>query len=468
MIETILGLPALLGGLASIVLAGYGLLLLLPGADDLTPAERLALGFGLGALALTVWMLALTRLQVPFSLATVAAPWLAPLALTLALPSRRRLWSRDCRGLCSWPRTLVQTARNSPVPALAGLFAALIALTFLFATLRAVLYPIWAWDAIATWGLKAKVFYLHRALYLGNIDAHNYYPNLVPLLMTYLYLWFGGVKDWLVQGLFPGWGACLLLLFASFLRRLGVSALGTWGACAFVLTSGATLIVHLYIAYADLALTFYTLALTGLLFLKLKNCAPRGSLGLAALMGAALAWSKYEGWPLVLIVFLAAFLTLLWLRPPGWRRHFAALVVVLGTIYLSTLPWRLFVRGLGVDVGSDHLLGFFPDQFLLAVYYVGLALIWPPYFSLFFPAVLLALGWQWRTVWRSPNLFLALFLGGSLAATILAYAVAPTAAAEFPLYVRGTVDRLLLHVVPALGLALAAPLAAWLPDSPSA
>ena len=52
-------------------------------------------------------------------------------------------------------------------------------------------------------------------------------------------------------------------------------------------------------------------------------------------------------------------------------------------------------------------------------------------------------------------LFLALFVGGNLLAIILAYAVAPTAAAEFPGYVRATLDRLLLHLTPVAALLLA-------------
>jgi hypothetical protein len=58
-------------------------------------------------------------------------------------------------------------------------------------------------------------------------------------------------------------------------------------------------------------------------------------------------------------------------------------------------------------------------------------------------------------LWRTPRLFLALFVGGNLLAIILAYAVAPTSAAEFPSYVRATLDRLLLHLTPVAALLLA-------------
>jgi hypothetical protein len=46
-------------------------------------------------------------------------------------------------------------------------------------------------------------------------------------------------------------------------------------------------------------------------------------------------------------------------------------------------------------------------------------------------------------------------VGGNLVAIILAYAVAPTSAAEFPSYVRATLDRLLLHLTPVAALFLA-------------
>lgn len=58
-----------------------------------------------------------------------------------------------------------------------------------------------------------------------------------------------------------------------------------------------------------------------------------------------------------------------------------------------------------------------------------------------------------------PMLFITLIALGNLTAVLLAYAVVPTSAAEFPLYVRATIDRLLLHFGPASGLLLYPPLA---------
>ena len=83
--------------------------------------------------------------------------------------------------------------------------------------------------------------------------------------------------------------------------------------------NGTVFIVHLYIAYADLPLAFFTLGGAGLLYLWLADAAPRGSLTLSACCLAGMAWCKYEGPPLAATLLLAAALTLAWLRPARWR-----------------------------------------------------------------------------------------------------------------------------------------------------
>jgi glucan phosphoethanolaminetransferase (alkaline phosphatase superfamily) len=105
-----------------------------------------------------------------------------------------------------------------------------------------------------------------------------------------------------------------------------------------------------------------------------------------------------------------------------------------------------------LPIGVDHIQSFYPQQFVQATSYLTLALIKPYYFGFLWLAVLLAVLAIGRRLWTTPALFLALFLGGNLLAVILAYAVAPTSAAEFPSYVRATLDRLLLHLTPTAAL----------------
>ncbi len=100
-------------------------------------------------------------------------------------------------------RLLVTFGLRSDFSRLEKLLLLLLLAAFGFGLLRAVSYPIWAWDALSTWGLKAKAFYLAQGLDMSRFEAHNYYPNLVPLLMAYLYFWLGSVADHLVQSRLP-------------------------------------------------------------------------------------------------------------------------------------------------------------------------------------------------------------------------------------------------------------------------
>ncbi|MDP2046671.1 MAG: hypothetical protein Q8L00_10710 [Deltaproteobacteria bacterium] len=448
MIETGVTLLRLLLGLGAIFCLGYALLtLLVPRPRDFSFLERAAFSFGVGALALTLWMLALTWWGVPFGLAWILGPPLALAGALLLSPRGRRAVREDRRAL--------RVGSRIPLGGWDGLFLGLLGLVFLFALPRAALYPMWAWDAVATWGCKASIFYNSKGLDLICIDAHNYYPNLIPLILSYLYFALGQVNDYLVNALFPLWGALLLGLLYSLAVRLGLSRRFALGLTAFLALNGTVFIVHLYIAYADLPLAFFTLGGAALLYLWLAGAAPRGSLTLAACFLAGMAWCKYEGPPLAATLILAAALTLAWLRPERWVRRLGQLAVPLAGLAVGYLPWRLFIVQQKIEIGADHIQGFYPHQMVQGIYYLLAGLVEPFYFGFLWPALALALILAGKRLWRSPMLFLALFVGGNLVAIILAYAVAPTGAAEFPAYVRATLDRLLLHLTPVAALLLA-------------
>jgi hypothetical protein len=448
MTEAAVTLLRLLLGLGAVFCLGYALLtLLVPRPRDFTCLERAAFGFGVGVLALTFWMLALTWRGVPFGLAWILGPLLALAAAVLLAPRGRRAVREDVRAIQVRPRIAFNGWD--------WLFLGLLGLVFLYALPRAALYPMWAWDAVATWGCKARIFYTSRGLDLTCIDAHNYYPNLIPLLLSYLYFALGQVDDSLAKVIFPLWGALLLGLLYSVSTRLGLSRRSALGLTAFLALNGTVFIVHLYIAYADLPLAFFTLGGAALLYLWLTDAAPRGSLTLAACFLAGMAWCKYEGPPLAATLILAAVLTLVWLRPGRWVRRLGQLTVPLAGLVVGYLPWRLFIVQQKLEIGADHIQGFYLHQMVQAIYYFLTGLVEPFYFGFLWPALALALVLAGKRLWRSPRLFLALFVGGNFLAIILAYAVAPTSAEEFPAYVRATLDRLLLHLTPVAALLLA-------------
>ena len=270
MIEGALLLARLVLGMLAVAAVGWGLLAgLLPRPESSSPLERGALGFGLGALVITLWMLAITWLGFRFSLPLVLGPPLALSGLALASALKKAPFS-------AW------LARPTwPWRGWDWVFLALLALFFAFAALRAGLYPMWSWDALATWGLKAKAFYLGRGLDLSRLEAHNYYPNLVPLLLSYLYLCMGGVHDHLVKLVFPVWGGLTLVLLYCLLVRLGLSRRPALGVTTFFALNGTVFLTHLYLAYADLTLAFYALAGVGLTFRWMREEASWGIMAAA-------------------------------------------------------------------------------------------------------------------------------------------------------------------------------------------
>jgi hypothetical protein len=444
MIEGLLVALRWLSALGLCHLIGYALLrLLCPRPGHYAGLEILALSFGVGSLAVTWWMLALSAWGIPFRIEAVHLP-LAGLAAALLLATRVR--GHPFLG------TRITHAFSPPWTPVEMLCLAGLLLVLLFAFLRAILFPMWAWDSIATWGFKAKIFYLRQAMDLKGLTAHPYYPNHVPLLLTFFYLTLGGVQDHLAQGVFPWWGALSLGWLYALLRRRGLTRGQALGVTLFFATSGVTFLTHLYIAYADLPLTFYAVGAAGLLYLTLQDAAPPGSLPLIALMCAGLAWTKFEGAPLAATFILAAALTLLWLRPPTLGPRLVALAWPVGGILLGTLPWRWFMAQQHIEVGADHILSFFPHQFFQAIPSLLKILALPFAFGVLWWATLAAALLLGRRLWRTPLLFPALTLAGNLLAILLGYALAPTSAEEFPLYVRATLDRLLLHLAPLAAL----------------
>ena len=458
MIEAALLLVRLALGLGVMLGLGYALTTrLIPG---FTRLERAAAGFGVGALVVTLWMLALSSLGLHFSLPLIVLP-------LVALAGGTWLGTKISGRV---PPEASAPTPPQPPPNPYGFwdwtFVALLVLLFLFVVPRAVMYPVWAWDALSTWGFKAKVFYLRETVDLSGFTAHNYYPNLVPLLLTYLYLWLGQVNDHLVKIVFPLWGGAFLVMLFGILKRLGLRRTPALGLTAFFALNGITFITHLHIVYADLALTYFALGAVGFMYLWLAQAAPPRTLPLGAFFFAGLTWSKFEGAPLAGTILLAAALTLLWLRPPRLVRRLALLAWPLGGLLLGYLPWRLFAMSHGIETGSDHILGFYPVQLFKALPALGFALINPTLFGILWPTAALALVLTGRKIFSSPVLFLTLFLGGNFLAILLAYAVAPTSPFEFHLYLRATVDRLLLHLTPAAALLIGAGLKKLMSKNP--
>ncbi|MCL5072329.1 MAG: hypothetical protein M1308_15785 [Actinobacteria bacterium] len=88
------------------------------------------------------------------------------------------------------------------------IFVILIFINFLAVLFFALLFPIRFWDAIASWSLKGRAFFIDGSIipFFKNHDyqfAHLSYPLYLPLMQAWVYAWMGKINENLVKVIFP-------------------------------------------------------------------------------------------------------------------------------------------------------------------------------------------------------------------------------------------------------------------------
>jgi hypothetical protein len=206
-------------------------------------------------------------------------------------------------------------------------------------------YPVIEWDAFAIWQLKAKVlatFPLRpMPAYFSNVNlsySHLRYPVLVPMISAGMHAITGQLDDavkatsalW-----FVGTGA---IIYAAAKRLSGPTAALT-AIALFLCTQPVTHFAGT--GTAEMALTAF-FACSVFCLLRWQETGILGYAILAAVFGAAMAWTKNEG----LAICLVNAVVLLAFANGKWRRGFAAAGVVLGITAVLYLPWILYTHGL--------------------------------------------------------------------------------------------------------------------------
>ncbi|MGE3844441.1 MAG: hypothetical protein AB7I50_22990, partial [Vicinamibacterales bacterium] len=250
-----------------------------------SPGEWVARWFAFGVVLVSVQLVTLTQMGVPYSVWAVLVPWAVGWVGLVVWPKGRDRVRMYVAGFARG----VQTASAAAWVLTAGV-AVLVALM----VGRSIVVPVSTWDGWAIWDLKARAFFLQGSL-LPLLHqpsyglAHLHYPPLVPLAGTTMYL-FTGHPTTLVQTI----GACFylatLVQVHSALRRLGASS---WLAALF--SGGMALLPNVLFwsqhFQAEAPLLFYSLALTCWIAEWLRHERPE-ALRAASLFGAGLALTK--------------------------------------------------------------------------------------------------------------------------------------------------------------------------------
>jgi hypothetical protein len=257
-------------------------------------------------------------------------------------------------GLCARARRAPRMAAHAPVttlptPRLRWLLGSSVAitlicglLTFLLLSLRS---PHGAWDAWAMWNLRARFVVRAgsdwRDVFSISGWLHPDYPLLVPLSVARLWQYLGQespAAPTVIAMLFTFATVALTWASLAILRTPSQAALA-----ALLLLGTSALVVAGSSQMADVPLGFFILAT--LVLLALKDRMPERARYLLVLTGMTTglcAWTKNEGW-LVLVSVILARASVFW-RSRGWRswrRELPAFGAGLAPVLLVVLYFKL-------------------------------------------------------------------------------------------------------------------------------
>lgn len=337
-----------IGWFAVTTLAGLSVLLCIGyERQTLFRVERLAFAYPLGLGLITIQMALLSLFGAPYTAVSILVPWI-PLFFALFIVHARTTNGRPPR---IPPRRAMRLLRSEKI-----MIAALV-LTVAYVFFRALIKPLEAYDAIAIYALKAKIFYLAGGIPPGffgefrELVPHVEYPLLVPLAETYFYTFWGDLADGAVKIVFPLYYAAILATVYCLMRRILARApailftvlLATVPQFAEYATNG----------YADIVLAFYFTASFSALLVWMRE-GGKSLLVLSALFAALGIWTKTEG---LLLAAVNAAVALLYSitnrRDRSSRSGFGYAVAVVAVVAAYFFLNRL----LGLSVHSDFAQG---------------------------------------------------------------------------------------------------------------
>jgi hypothetical protein len=345
------------------------------------------------------------------------------------------------------PRTAVAPSRIATAAGILSLGG------LILFSVNALSEPMWAWDYVAIWGLKGKMFYLSGGLpprFFHDPElafVHPSYPFLLPLLLASLSTLAGGWDSQALALLYPAFELATLVLTWGFLRRRcgpEAAAVGT------VLTAGFfSLYQSLLVGLADIPMAL-GFVLAGSAFLDSLDAPGSARVRPLILSGLFCCSLKKEG--AVFLLLLAAAAAWVWVRDRGRSSvtaaaifaavpalHQALLRAIRGAASDAAFRWSLIAQRGGA-------------VFLQRLQETAVGLL----HSVDLPALLAILGVA--LVLLATRRSLADPLLAPLGAMIVLYAVAPAASAwtDAARFADFTFARVTTALVPLLFLVLGA------------
>ncbi len=241
-----------------------------------------ALGFGLGFGIFAQWMLFLGIIGVPFQASIVGLP------VTVAIVGCLGLFVY-LRKKSSGPVIAVPRFRSDPLIIVMIIYLAACGAYIYW---RAFAFPVYAWDAVATVSIKAKIFFYDKSFEDLPRYNHPLYPLNIPLSQSWIAMMLGKWDGHLVKVIFPVAATCYAVTQYGFVRLFTSPR---WALFSVVLLTMSPLFMHhATIGYRDLTM-FYFNCTTVILAFWWFETKQMHFLVMAALFSGFTTFVKLEG-----------------------------------------------------------------------------------------------------------------------------------------------------------------------------
>lgn len=406
--------------------------------------EILSLALFAGAFVVALLLFSYDRLGIAFKLRSVLPP-VAVAAAVLSFDVIALFFWGD------WDRELPTAFR--PWSLIEKLLLAGIALQLVWIVAVTLPMPVNSHDALATYAMKAKIFWIERGIPAGFFAlpevtvSHTDYPLLLPLVMTWTYL-FTGFNDLIVTMIMPFfYVAALGLVFSQLAKMFSRKyALLT----VFILASIPQFADYATVIHADLIFTGLVGGAFGYLALYMRFEERRYIALAAALLGIAF-WTKNEAavFGFVFALVAAAFVS----GKPAARRSaaLADMLIALALMAAIAWPWMAFKSAQGLvngDVDPAKLTGARllanVKQAPLVLDFFQQEIFGPKKWNIFWMALVAAMVWKRKKLFSGITGYMVLFLGATLLCYFGAYMMT-TGSDNIYFYANTTLSRFMLH-----------------------
>lgn len=445
----------LLDGLAAVTFIGFNLLYLLSGKTKRSSfSEALAVSFGLGLGAVTLEMLLFALAQYDFNVVRLLAPWAVVFAVNIYRYSRGK------------ELPIAPPKRNEPhrtVTPLGVFLAAGIIVEAAYAVFRALIRPIEAYDAVAIYAIKSKIFYLANTIpqdYFANLTRlypHPDYPLNIPLAQVFSYIWMGGLNDQLVKLMFPLFFVAILCLFYSEVRTFASRTYAL--VFTFVLASVPQFNAYAANAYLEVPLAFYCFASVVFLLRWFENKADTHLVVMSAIMAGLAGWTKNEGLLYCAInIFIVSFF-LVSQREDRSAKDVLYPVLYAAIVIAVSLPWAWAKARWHIANDEINLANLNPAYLAHQAGKIGpifyelqKQLFGPKKWNILWPAFFLALVLGRKLVFSGPRKYLLTLIALALAGYVAMYMISYV---DVVFFASKTWSRFMLDFLPVVVLLMA-------------